>query len=145
MFDRFTERAIKVIMLAQAECERLNHDYVGTEQILLGIIEVSGPAASLLSRHGVTLQLARQAVENRIGRGNGFSVDVPFTPAAKVLLEQSWKESQSRKHPFIDTEHLLLGLLRDHQGIAVEVLSTLKVDRELLAKEVGTYLDTVTA
>ena len=130
MFERFTEKAIKVIMLAQEEARRLGHNFVGTEQVLLGLIgEGTGVAAKTLKSMGVTLKDARAEVENIIGRGSGFvAVEIPFTPRAKRVLELSWDEARQLGHNYIGTEHLLLGLIREGEGVAARVLENLGVD-----------------
>ncbi|MEB3185905.1 MAG: Clp protease N-terminal domain-containing protein, partial [bacterium] len=130
MFERFTEKAIKVIMLAQEEARRLGHNFVGTEQILLGLIgEGTGVAAKTLKSLGVSLKDARIEVEKIIGRGSGFvAVEIPFTPRAKRVLELSWDEARQLGHNYIGTEHLLLGLIREGEGVAVRVLENLGVD-----------------
>ena len=130
MFERFTEKAIKVIMLAQEEARRLGHNFVGTEQILLGLIgEGTGVAAKVLKSMGVNLKDARVEVEKIIGRGSGFvAVEIPFTPRAKRVLELSLEEARQLGHNYIGTEHLLLGLIRDGEGVAARVLENLGVD-----------------
>jgi ATP-dependent Clp protease ATP-binding subunit ClpC len=130
MFERFTEKAIKVIMLAQEEARRLGHNFVGTEQILLGLIgEGTGVAAKTLKSMGVNLKDARAEVEKIIGRGTGFvAVEIPFTPRAKRVLELSWDEARQLGHNYIGTEHLLLGLIRENEGVAARVLENLGVD-----------------
>lgn len=130
MFERFTEKAIKVIMLAQEEARRLGHNFVGTEQILLGLIgEGTGIAAKTLKSLGVTLRDARVEVEKIIGRGSGFvAVEIPFTPRAKRVLELSWDEARQLGHNYIGTEHLLLGLIREGEGVAVRVLENVGVE-----------------
>lgn len=130
MFERFTEKAIKVIMLAQEEARRLGHNFVGTEQVLLGLIgEGTGVAAKTLKTMGVTLKDARAEVEKIIGRGSGFvAVEIPFTPRAKRVLELSWDEARQLGHNYIGTEHLLLGLIREGEGVAARVLENLGVD-----------------
>src|SRR5574344_2193631 len=130
MFERFTEKAIKVIMLAQEEARRLGHNFVGTEQVLLGLIgEGTGVAAKTLKSLGVTLKDARTEVEKIIGRGSGFvAVEIPFTPRAKRVLELSWDEARQLGHNYIGTEHLLLGLIREGEGVAARVLENLGVD-----------------
>ncbi|MFN8575772.1 MAG: ATP-dependent Clp protease ATP-binding subunit [Candidatus Sericytochromatia bacterium] len=130
MFERFTEKAIKVIMLAQEEARRLGHNFVGTEQILLGLIgEGTGVAAKTLKSLGVSLKDARVEVEKIIGRGSGFvAVEIPFTPRAKRVLELSWDEARQLGHNYISTEHLLLGLIREGEGVAVRVLENLGVE-----------------
>ena len=130
MFERFTEKAIKVIMLAQEEARRLGHNFVGTEQVLLGLIgEGTGVAAKTLKSMGVNLKDARVEVEKIIGRGSGFvAVEIPFTPRAKRVLELSWDEARQLGHNYIGTEHLLLGLIREGEGVAARVLENLGVD-----------------
>ena len=130
MFERFTEKAIKVIMLAQEEARRLGHNFVGTEQILLGLIgEGTGVAAKVLKSMGVNLIDSRVEVEKIIGRGSGFvAVEIPFTPRAKRVLELSLEEARQLGHNYIGTEHLLLGLIREGEGVAARVLENLGVD-----------------
>ncbi len=130
MFERFTEKAIKVIMLAQEEARRLGHNFVGTEQILLGLIgEGTGVAAKVLKSMSVNLKDARVEVEKIIGRGSGFvAVEIPFTPRAKRVLELSLEEARQLGHNYIGTEHLLLGLIREGEGVAARVLENLGVD-----------------
>ncbi|URE12375.1 ATP-dependent Clp protease ATP-binding subunit clpA [Musa troglodytarum] len=130
MFERFTEKAIKVIMLAQEEARRLGHNFVGTEQILLGLIgEGTGIAAKVLKSMGINLKDARVEVEKIIGRGSGFvAVEIPFTPRAKRVLELSLEEARQLGHNYIGSEHLLLGLLREGEGVAARVLESLGAD-----------------
>ncbi|KAH7543618.1 chaperone protein ClpC, chloroplastic isoform X2 [Ziziphus jujuba] len=130
MFERFTEKAIKVIMLAQEEARRLGHNFVGTEQILLGLIgEGTGIAAKVLKAMGINLKEARVEVEKIIGRGSGFvAVEIPFTPRAKRVLELSLEEARQLGHNYIGSEHLLLGLLREGEGVAARVLENLGAD-----------------
>jgi ATP-dependent Clp protease ATP-binding subunit ClpC len=130
MFERFTEKAIKVIMLAQEEARRLGHNFVGTEQILLGLIgEGTGIGPKVLKSMGVNLKDARVEVEKIIGRGSGFvAVEIPFTPRAKRVLELSLEEARQLGHNYIGTEHLLLGLIREGEGVAARVLDNLSVD-----------------
>merc|ERR1719310_2105267 len=130
MFERFTEKAIKVVMLAQEEARRLGHNFVGTEQLLLGLVgEGTGIAAKVLKSMGVNLKEARVEVEKIIGRGSGFvAVEIPFTPRAKRVLELSLEEARQLGHSYIGTEHLLLGLLREGEGVAARVLEGLGVD-----------------
>ena len=130
MFERFTEKAIKVIMLAQEEARRLGHNFVGTEQILLGLIgEGTGIAAKTLKQMGVNLKDARVEVEKIIGRGSGFvAVEIPFTPRAKRVLELAWDEARQLGHNYIGTEHLLLGLIREGEGVAAKVLESLSIE-----------------
>ena len=138
MFERFTEKAIKVIMLAQEESRRLGHNFVGTEQILLGLIgEGTGVGPKALKALGVTLKDARVEVEKIIGRGSGFvAVEIPFTPRAKRVLELSLEEARQLGHNYIGTEHLLLGLIREGEGVASRVLENLGVDSSKLRSQI---------
>ena len=138
MFERFTEKAIKVIMLAQEEARRLGHNFVGTEQILLGLIgEGTGIAAQVLKSMNVNLKDARIEVEKIIGRGSGFvAVEIPFTPRAKRVLELSLEEARQLGHNYIGTEHLLLGLVREGEGVAARVLENLSVNISSIRTEV---------
>jgi len=130
MFERFTEKAIKVIMLAQEEARRLGHNFVGTEQLLLGLIgEGTGVAAKTLKSMGINLKDARVEVEKIIGRGSVFvAVEIPFTPRAKRVSELSWDEARQLGHNYIGTEHLLLGLIREGEGVAARVLENSGID-----------------
>ncbi|MDH6060797.1 ATP-dependent Clp protease ATP-binding subunit [Chrysosporum bergii ANA360D] len=130
MFEHFTSEAIKVIMLAQEEARRLGHNFVGTEQILLGLMgEGTGVAAKVLSELGVNLKEARREVEKIIGKGSGFvPPEIPFTPKVKSLFEQSFREANNLGHNYISTEHLLLGLTEAGEGVAAKVLQNLGVD-----------------
>lgn len=138
MFERFTEKAIKVIMLAQEEARRLGHNFVGTEQILLGLIgEGTGIAAQVLKSMNVNLKDARIEVEKIIGRGSGFvAVEIPFTPRAKRVLELSLEEARQLGHNYIGTEHLLMGLVREGEGVAARVLEDLSVNISSIRTEV---------
>lgn len=138
MFERFTEKAIKVVMLAQEEARRLGHNFVGTEQILLGLIgEGTGIAAKVLKSMGVNLKEARVEVEKIIGRGSGFvAVEIPFTPRAKRVLELSLEEARQLGHNYIGSEHLLLGLLREGEGVASRVLENLNADPSKIRTQV---------
>ena len=128
MFERFTEKAIKVIMLAQEEARRLGHNFVGTEQILLGLIGEGTGVAKVLKSLGVNLKDSRIEVEKIIGRGSGFvAVEIPFTPRAKRVLELSLEEARQLGHNYIGTEHLLLGLIREGEGVGKR-LENLSVD-----------------
>ncbi|MBW4659545.1 MAG: caspase family protein [Drouetiella hepatica Uher 2000/2452] len=137
-FERFTEKGIKVIALAQEEARRLGHNYVGPEQILLGLIgEGTGVAAKVLKSESVTLKNARIVVEKIIGRGSGFvAVEIPFTPRAKKILELSVAEARQLGRNYIGTEHLLLGILEEDEGVAARALENLGVDRERLRNKV---------
>ncbi|BBH03613.1 CLPC homologue 1 [Prunus dulcis] len=139
MFERFTEKAIKVIMLAQEEARRLGHNFVGTEQILLGLIgEGTGIAAKVLKSMGINLKDARVEVEKIIGRGSGFvAVEIPFTPRAKRVLELSLEEARQLGHNYIGSEHLLLGLLREGEGVAARVIRMVGESTEAVGAGVG--------
>jgi len=151
MFERFTEKAIKVVMLAQEEARRLGHNFVGTEQIMLGLIgEGTGIAAKVLKSMGIHLKEARIEVEKIIGRGSGFvAVEIPFTPRAKRVLELALEEARQLGHSYIGTEHLLLGLLREGEGVAARVLENLDADpakiRSQVIRMVGESQETVGA
>jgi ATP-dependent Clp protease ATP-binding subunit ClpA len=138
MFERFTEKAINVIMLAQEEAKRLGHNFVGTEQILLGLIgEGTGIGAKALKSFGVNLKDARAVVEKIIHRGSGYvAAEIPFTPRAKRVLELSWEEARQLGHNFIGTEHLLLGIIREGEGVAARVLEQLGVDLTKVRRQV---------
>ncbi|CAD5990454.1 ATP-dependent Clp protease ATP-binding subunit ClpA homolog [Planktothrix tepida] len=138
MFERFNEKAIKAIILAQEEARRLGHNFVGTEQILLGLVaEGTDIAAKALKSMGVNLKNTRLEVEKIIGRGSGFvTSEIPFTPRAKRILEFSLEESRQLGHNYIGTEHLLLGLIREEEGVAVRVLENLKVNFSRIRKQV---------
>jgi len=138
MFERFTEKAIKVIMLAQEEARRLRHNFVGTEQILLSLIgEGTGVASKVLKSMGVNLKDARIEVEKIIGRGSGLvAVEIPFTPRAKRVLEISLEEARQLGHNYIGTEHLLLGLTQEGEGVAARVLENLGVDLSKIRTQV---------
>lgn len=138
MFEHFTDKAIKAVMLSQEEARRLGQNFVGTEQILLGLIgEGTGVAAKVLTELGVTLQNARKEVEKIIGRGNRpVPSEIPFTPKAKRVFEQAFTEARALGHNYIGPEHLLLGLLREGEGVAAKVLGNLDVDSDIARNEV---------
>ncbi|KAL6494429.1 ATP-dependent Clp protease ATP-binding subunit ClpA cd4b, chloroplastic [Orobanche gracilis] len=138
MFERFTEKSIKVIILAQEEARRLGHNFVGTEQILLGLIgEGTGIAAKVLKATGLNLKGARAEVEKIVGRGTGFAaVEIPFTPRGKRVLELSLEEARHLGHNYIGSEHLLLGLLREGEGVAAQVLENLGADPSKIKTEI---------
>jgi len=133
MFERFTEKAIKIIMLAQEEARRLGHNFVGTEFILLGLIgEGTGIGAKTLKSVGVNLKDTRTEVEKIVGRGKGFvAVEIPFTPNAKRQLELSWDEAKQLGCNYIGTEHLLLALIRMEESTGLKVLENLKLDTDI--------------
>ena len=126
MFERFTDRARRVVVLAQEEARMLNHNYIGTEHILLGLIhEGEGVAAKALESLGISLDAVRQQVEEIIGQGQQApSGHIPFTPRAKKVLELSLREALQLGHNYIGTEHILLGLIREGEGVAAQVLIT---------------------
>ena len=130
MFERFTDRARRVVVLAQEEARDLGHSYIGTEHLLLGLChEGAGVAVAALEALGVSLAAVRTQVEEIVGRGeHPRSGHIPFTPRAKKVLELSLRESQQLEHGYIGTEHLLLGLIREGQGVAARVLGDLGVD-----------------
>jgi ATP-dependent Clp protease ATP-binding subunit ClpC len=139
MFNRFTERARKVIILAKEEARRFNHDYIGTEHILLGLIrEGEGVAAAVLQKMGVSLENIRLEIEKLVQPGPTTQIigDIPFTPRAKKALELSAEEARSLGHNYIGTEHLLLGLIREGEGIAYQVLLNLGLDLNTVRNEV---------
>ena len=139
MFNRFTERARKVIILAKEEARRFNHDYIGTEHILLGLVrEGEGVAAAVLQKIGVSLENIRLEIEKLVQPGPTTQIigDIPFTPRAKKALELAAEEARSLGHNYIGTEHLLLGLIREGEGIASQVLLNLGMDLNTLRNEV---------
>jgi ATP-dependent Clp protease ATP-binding subunit ClpC len=138
MFERFTDRARRVVVLAQQEARRLDHNYIGTEHILLGLIhEGEGVAARALESLGISLDAVRQQVEEIIGRGQQApSGHIPFTPRAKKVLELSLRESLQLGHDYIGTEHILLGLLREGDGVAAQVLVRLGADLNQVRQQV---------
>jgi ATP-dependent Clp protease ATP-binding subunit ClpC len=139
MFNRFTERARKVIILAKEEARRFNHDYIGTEHILLGLIrEGEGVAAAVLQKMGVSLENIRLEIEKLVQPGPSTQIigDIPFTPRAKKALELSAEEARSLGHNYIGTEHLLLGLIKEGEGIASQVLLNLGMDLNTVRNEV---------
>jgi ATP-dependent Clp protease ATP-binding subunit ClpC len=131
-FNKFTERARKVLHLAQEEAQRLKHNYIGTEHLLLGLIrEGDGVAAKVLSNLGVDLDKARISVESILGRGNRVVIgEIGFTPRAKKVIELAVDEARRLHHHYLGTEHLLLGLMREGQGIGAGVLESLGVSLE---------------
>jgi hypothetical protein len=138
MFERFTDRSRRVVVLAQEEARRLNHDYIGTEHILLGLIgEGEGIAARALEALEISLDAVRQQVEEIIGRGQVAPPGhIPFTPRAKKVLELSLRESLQLGHHYIGTEHILLGLIREGDGVAAQVLVRLGADLNRVRQQV---------
>jgi ATP-dependent Clp protease ATP-binding subunit ClpA len=125
MFEKFTKKAIKVVMLSQEEGRRLGHNYVGTEQIFLGLVrEDSSGAGKVLAEAGITLEAMRTAVENLIGKVNGAAaIEIPFTPNAKKLLEGAWNAARDMRMNYIGTEHLLISLIRLQDGKGFQILN----------------------
>ncbi|MDD3374597.1 MAG: ATP-dependent Clp protease ATP-binding subunit [Candidatus Omnitrophica bacterium] len=139
MFNRFTERARKVIVLAKEEAKRFNHDYIGTEHLLLGLIrEGEGVAAAVLQKLGLDLESIRIEVEKVVQPGPQTQVmgDIPFTPRSKKALELSAEEARALGHNYIGTEHLLLGLIREGEGVAYRVFLNMGVDLEKVRNEI---------
>jgi ATP-dependent Clp protease ATP-binding subunit ClpC len=138
MFERFTERARKVVVLAQEEARHFNHNYIGTEHLLLGLLrEDEGVAARALSSLNVTLDEVREQVESIVGYGEeGTGGQAPFTPRSKKVLELALREALQLGHNYIGTEHILLGLVRESEGVAARVLSNLGVDPDKVRREV---------
>ena len=147
MFNRFTERARKVIILAKEEARRFNHDYIGTEHILLGLIrEGEGVAAAVLEKMGLDLQTIRLEVEKVVQPGPTTQIlgDIPFTPRAKKALELAAEEARSLGHNYIGTEHILLGIIREGESVASQVLLNLGLDLERVKNEIMSVLGAAT-
>ncbi|MCL6498822.1 MAG: ATP-dependent Clp protease ATP-binding subunit ClpC, partial [Firmicutes bacterium] len=138
MFERFTERARRVIILAQDEAKRLNHSAVGTEHILLGIVrEGEGVASKVLESLHISPERIRAEIESAIGRGDRTPYEeVTFTPRAKKVLELALDEARRLGHNYIGTEHLLLGLIREGEGVAARVLEAMGADLERVRAQV---------
>jgi ATP-dependent Clp protease ATP-binding subunit ClpC len=130
MFERFTDQARRIVVLAQEEARLLSHDYIGTEHLLLGLVrEDQSIAAEALASLGIKLEAVRQQVLEIVGKGKrGSSGHIPFTSRAKKVLELSLREALQLGHNYIDTEHVLLGLLREGNGVAVRILAELGAD-----------------
>ncbi|KAB1644407.1 MULTISPECIES: ATP-dependent Clp protease ATP-binding subunit [unclassified Pseudoclavibacter] len=145
MFERFTDRARRVVVLAQEEAKMLNHNYIGSEHLLLGLLhEGEGVAAKSLEQVGVTLDEAREQVEDIIGVGQQPPTGhIPFTPRGKKVLELSFREALQLGHNYVGTEHILLGLIREGEGVAVQVLVKLGVDltqlRQIVVQQLAGY------
>lgn len=137
MFERFTEKGIKVVMISQEEARRLGHNFVGTEQILLGLIgEGTGIAARILKQENLSLRQVRAKVESIVGYGKGFvAVEIPFTPRAKRILEDSLVVASELNHSYVATEHLFLALLDQEDTLANDILRIFKLDHEYLRQE----------
>jgi len=138
MFERYTEKAIKVIVIGQEEARRLGHDFVGTEQIFLGLVgEGTGLGSRILRAQGISVRSARKAVENIIGRGYGSRKgDIPFTPRAKRVLEIALNESRTLEHNYIGTEHLLLALIRDGNGVSAALFKDMNLDPQFIQNKI---------
>jgi ATP-dependent Clp protease ATP-binding subunit ClpC len=139
VFERFTERAKQVVVLAQDEARALKHNYIGTEHILLGLLrEEEGLAARVLESLDVTVEEVRAQVARIIGPGDEpiVSGQIPFTPRAKKVLELSLREALSLKHNYIGTEHILLGLVRENEGVAARILLDFGADAEKIRNEI---------
>jgi Clp amino terminal domain, pathogenicity island component/UvrB/uvrC motif len=139
MFERFTDRARRVVVLAQEEARTLNHDYIGTEHLLLGLIhEGHGVAAKALESLGISDEAVRQQIDETVGRGKkpARSGHIPFTPRAKKSLELSLREALQLGHNYIGTEHILLGLIREGDGPAAQVLTAMGADLDTVRERV---------
>jgi ATP-dependent Clp protease ATP-binding subunit ClpC len=144
MFERFTDRARRVVVQAQEEAKTLDHNYIGSEHLLLGLTHenIGGVAAKTLESLGIGLEAVRQRVEEIIGRGSQApSGHIPFTPEAKKALELSLREAVQLGHQYIGTEHLLLGLIREGDSVAGRVLAELGADLDGARQEVLRLLD----
>jgi ATP-dependent Clp protease ATP-binding subunit ClpC len=142
VFERFTDRARRVVVLAQQEARNLDHDYIGTEHLLLGLVsEGEGIAALALGQLGISLERIRGDVEAIVGRGSKpQSGHIPFTPRAKKVLELSLREALQLGHSYIGTEHILLGLVREGEGVAAQVLVRLGADLDRVRETVTELL-----
>ena len=137
MFERFTERARQVVVHAQEEARTLKHNYIGTEHLLLGLLrEEEGLAAKVLESLGITIDEARAQIARMIGHGDEEARgQVPFTPRAKKVLELALREAMALGHNYIGTEHILLGLVREGEGVALRVLLEFGVDADKIRNE----------
>jgi ATP-dependent Clp protease ATP-binding subunit ClpC len=142
MFERFTDRARRVVVLAQEESRMLNHNYIGTEHLLLGLIhEGEGIAAQALESLGISLEAVRQQVEERVGQGRVAPTGhIPFKPEAKKALEFALREALQLGHNYIGTEHILLGLIREGDDVAAQVLQNLGADLNRVRQQVVALL-----
>jgi ATP-dependent Clp protease ATP-binding subunit ClpA len=138
MFERFTDRARRVVVLAQEEARLLNHNYIGTEHLLLGLIhEGEGVAGKALESLGISLEAVRAQVEEMIGQGQSAPIGhIPFTPRAKKVLELSLREALQLGHNYMGTEHLLLGLIREGEGVGAQVLAGFGADYAQVREQV---------
>jgi ATP-dependent Clp protease ATP-binding subunit ClpC len=138
MFERFTERARQVVVLAQDEARTLKHNYIGTEHILLGLLrEEEGLAARVLDTLDITVEEVRAQVARIVGQGDEVTTgQIPFTPRAKKVLELALREALSLGHNYIGTEHILLGLVRENEGVAARILLDFDADAEKIRNEI---------
>src|SRR5208282_3942874 len=144
MMDNFTPRAQQVLVLARKEAERFNHNYVGTEHLLLGLIKLDqGVAVNVLQKMGLDLERVRMEVEKRVGSHPETNMvgNIPYTPRVKKVLALAGKEAKALNHPYVGTEHILLGLLREGEGVAARVLKSLEVDPARTRNEILKELD----
>ncbi len=154
MYERFTERSRKVMVLANQEAQRFSHEYIGTEHILLGLVkEGSGVGATVLKQRGLSLEQIRNEVERLVKSSDVASIGkVPYTPRTKKVIEYAIDEARKLNHNYVGTEHVLLGLLRVQEGVASEVLRNLGMTFEVLRDDVmfllgecGTQIKTIQA
>ena len=144
MMNNFTPRAQQVLALARKEADRFNHNYVGTEHLLLGLIKLGqGVAVNVLQKMGLDLETVRMEVEKQVGSGPETKMvgNIPYTPRVKKVLALAGKEAKSLNHSYVGTEHILLGLLREGEGVAARVLKNLEVDIERTRNEILKDLD----
>src|SRR5580692_617578 len=137
--NNFTPRAQQVLALARKEADRFHHNYVGTEHILLGLIKLGqGVAVSVLQKMGLDLETVRAAVEKQVGTGQETKAQgsIPYTPRVKKVLALAGKEAKALNHSYVGTEHILLGLLREGEGVAARVLTSLGLTPEIVREEV---------
>ncbi|MEM6822073.1 MAG: Clp protease N-terminal domain-containing protein, partial [Verrucomicrobiota bacterium] len=142
--NNFTPRAQQVLALARKEADRFNHNYVGTEHLLLGLIKLGqGVAVNVLQKMGLDLETVRMEVEKQVGSGpdTKMSGNIPYTPRVKKVLALAGKEAKALHHSYVGTEHILLGLLREGDGVAARVLKSLDIDLERTRNEVLKELD----
>jgi ATP-dependent Clp protease ATP-binding subunit ClpC len=142
--NNFTPRAQQVLALARKEADRFHHNYVGTEHILLGLIKLGqGVAVSVLQKMGLDLETVRAAVEKQVGTGTETKTQgsIPYTPRVKKVLALAGKEAKALNHSYVGTEHILLGLLREGEGVAARVLKSLDIDIERTRNEILRELD----
>src|SRR5882757_9106465 len=142
--NNFTPRAQQVLALARKEADRFHHNYVGTEHILLGLIKLGqGVAVSVLQKMGLDLETVRNAVEKQVGTGQETKAQnsVPYTPRVKKVLALAGREAKTLNHSYVGTEHILLGLLREGEGVAARVLKSLDIDIERTRNEILRELD----